>query len=94
LIGRLIAALQAGIGEFAQRLVEEEADVRRRDLVGGDVVAQLGIALGMLRVPGQVFACKLPLDQFGIFGEEKDSPLQVDHVRALLNGAVQQRIVH
>ena len=48
----------------------------------------------MLRVPGQVFARQLPLDEFGIFGEEKDSPLQTDHVRALLNGSVQQRVVH
>ena len=92
--GRLVAALQAGVGKLAQRLVEEEADVRRRDLVGGDVVAQLGIALGMLGVPGQVFAGKLPLDELGIFGQEKDSPLQTDHVGALFNGAVQQRVIH
>ena len=91
---RLVAALQAGVGKLAQRLVEEEADVRRRDLVGRDVVAQLGIALGMRGVPGQVFARELALDQFRIFGEEKDSSLQFHSVRALGNRAVQQRIVH
>src|SRR5579863_3323051 len=48
----------------------------------------------MCRVPRQVFARQLSLDEFGIFGEEKDSPLQTNHVRALLNGAVQQRVVH
>ena len=65
-----------------------------RDLVGGDVVAQLGIALGMRRVPGQVFAGELALDEFRIFGEKKDSPLQFHSVGALGNRAVQQRIGH
>src|SRR5207248_6846796 len=45
--GQLRAALQAGVRKLAQRLVEEEADVRRGYLVGGDVVAQLGIFLRM-----------------------------------------------
>jgi hypothetical protein len=48
----------------------------------------------MLSVPGEIFARKLPLDEVGIFGQKKDSPLQTDHVRALLNGSVQQRVVH
>ena len=73
---RLAAALQAGVGKLAQRLVEEEADVRRRDLVGRDIVAQFGIALGMLRVPRQVFAGQLALDEFRIFGEKKNAPLR------------------
>src|ERR1019366_9540468 len=88
---QLVAALQAGVGEFPQRLIEEEADVRRRNFVGGDVVAQLGIALRMLCIPRQVLARQLTLDEFGIFGEEQNAPLKVDHVRALLNFAVQKR---
>ena len=75
-MGSLVAALQAGVGKFAQRLIKEKADVRRRDFVGGDVVAQLGIALRMLGVPGQVFACKLSLDEFGIFGQEQNASLR------------------
>jgi hypothetical protein len=47
-----------------------------------------------VRVPGQVFARELPLDQFGIFGEEKDSSLQSDHVRALFDFAFEERIDH
>ena len=54
----------------------------------------LGLRSGCCGVPGQVFAGELALDELGIFGEEKDAPLQTDHVRALGNGAVQQRIVH
>ena len=49
--GRFIAALQAGVWELAQRFVEEEADVRRRDLVGGDVITQFGIILRILSCP-------------------------------------------
>ena len=39
----------------------------------------------MLRVPGQVFAGQLALDEFGIFGQEKDSSLQTDMVGALFD---------
>ncbi len=92
--GRLVAALQAGVGKLAQGLVEEKADMRRGDLVGRDVVAQFGIAFGMRRVPGQIFAGELPLDELRIFGEEEDSPLQADHVGTHFNGSVQQRVVH
>ncbi len=45
----------------------------------------------MLGVPGKVFARKLALDEFGIFGEEQNAALETDHVGALGNGAVQQR---
>ena len=65
-----------------------------RDLVGRDVVAQLGIALRMRGVPRQVFARELTLDELRIFGEEKDSPLQLHPVGALGNSAVQQRVSH
>ncbi len=92
--GCLVAALQSGVGELAQGLIEEEADVRRGDLVGRDVVAQLGIALRVSGVPGKVFAGELALDELRVFGEEKDPPLQLHSVRALGNRAVQQRISH
>ncbi len=48
----------------------------------------------MLRVPGEVFASKLALDELGIFGKEQNAALETDHVGALGNGAVQQRVVH
>ncbi len=86
--GQLVAALQAGVGKLAQGLVEVEADVRRGDLVGGNVVAQLGIVLRVGGVPGQVFARQLPLDQLGIFGEKKNAPLQAHAVRTLLDLAL------
>src|SRR5271157_1479736 len=91
---RLVAALQAGIGKFAQRFIEEEADVRWRDFVGGDVIAQLGIALRMPGVPGKVLSGKLAFDEFGVFGQEQNAPLEMGRVGALLNSAVQQRIIH
>ena len=37
---------------------------------------------------------ELAIDELGILGQKKDSPLQTDLVGALLNGAVQQRVVH
>src|SRR5205807_8446409 len=40
---QLVAALQAGVGKFTQGLVKEEADVRGRDLVRGNIVAQLRV---------------------------------------------------
>jgi hypothetical protein len=48
----------------------------------------------MLGIPAKVLAGKLAQDEFGIFGEEQNAPLKMDHVRALGNGVVQQRIVH
>ena len=47
--------------------------MRGRNLVGRDVVAQLGIVCGILCVPRQIPAAELLLDQFGVFGEEKDA---------------------
>src|ERR1017187_3739941 len=88
------AALQSRVREFSQSLVEEEADMRRRDFVGRNIIAQLGITLRMLRVPRQVFSRQLTLDEFRIFGEEKDAPLQTYAVRTLGHGAMQQRRNH
>ncbi len=65
-----VATFQAGVWKFAQRFVEEKADVRRSDFVSGDILAQFGIVLRILGVPGKVFASQLPLDQFRIFGEK------------------------
>jgi hypothetical protein len=56
--------------------------VRGGDLVGRDVVAQLGIVGRIFIVPGQVFAGQLALDQFRVFGEEEDAPLQANFVWA------------
>src|SRR5262249_49081939 len=50
--GRDVAALQAQIGNLAQRLVKIETIVGGRDFVGGDVVAELGIVRWVLGVPG------------------------------------------
>ena len=91
---RHAAALQPKIRNLAQRLVEVKAVVRRSDLVGRDVVAQLGIIPRILRIPRQVFARQLPLDQFRIFGEEKNASLQPHSVRPLFDLAFQKRVDH
>ncbi len=43
------------------------------EYVSRNVVAKFGIIGGTLRVPRQVPACELLLDQLGIFGEEQDA---------------------
>ena len=91
---RHAAALQPEVRNLAQRLVKVKAVMRRSDLVGRDVVAQLGIIRGILRIPRQVFARQLPLDQFGIFGEEKNASLQPDFVGPLFDFAFQKRVDH
>jgi hypothetical protein len=68
--------------------------MRRSDLVGRDIVAQLGIIRRILRIPGQIFARELPLDQFRIFGEKKNASPQPDFVRPLFDFAFQKRVDH
>src|ERR1019366_521532 len=92
--GNLAATLQAGVGKFRERLVEEEADMRRRDFVGRNIIAQLGIALRMMRVPRQVFSRELALNEFRIFGEEKDASLQAHGIGAFGDRTGQQRTIH
>jgi len=61
--------------------------MRRCNLVGRNVVAQLGIIRRVLRVPCQILPGELPLDQIRIFGEKKDASLQPDLVRPLFDFA-------
>ncbi len=68
-----VATLQASIGKVAERLVEEEADVRGCNFIRRNVVTKLGIILRILRVPRQVFASELLFDQRGVFGEEQNA---------------------
>ena len=91
--GQHVAALQAQVRDLAQGLVEIEAVVRGRDLVGRDVVAQLGIVGGIPGVPGQVFAGQLAPDQFRVFGEEKNAPLQTNFVGTFVDLSIQQRMI-
>jgi len=49
--------------------------VRRRDFVVEMSSRSLDYSPDF-RIPRQVFAGQLPLDEFGIFGEEKDASLQ------------------
>ena len=84
------AALQPCVRKFAQGLIKEEADVRGSDFVSGDVVAQPGVVLRVPRVPGQVFPCKLTADQLRIFGEKKDTSLQLDFIGTFLDMAIEQ----
>src|SRR5205807_5751154 len=88
--GQLVTALQTCVWKLAQGLIEEKADMGWRDLVGGDVVAQLGIVRRILGVPGQVLARQLTLDQFRIFGEEEDAPAEPHLVRPLFDLALQK----
>ena len=93
-MGVTLAAFQPKIRNLAQRLIKIEAVVRRGDLVGRNVVAQLRIVRRILRVPRQIFAGKLPLDQLGIFGKKKNSSLRLNFVRALFDLAFEQRVNH
>src|SRR5262249_4753969 len=92
--GKFAPALEAGVRPLAKFFIEEEADMRRRDLVGGDVIAQLGIVLRVPGVPGQVLAGQLPPDQFRIFRKEKYPSLKLALAGALLDGAGKQRRFH
>ncbi len=68
--------------------------MRGRDLVGRDVVAQLGI-IGRIRgVPGQFPAVELADDKFRIFGEEENASLQANFIGAFVDLAIQQRGDH
>jgi len=87
---RHIAAFQSKIRNFAKRFVKVEAIMRGRDLVGGNVIAQLGIVRGIFAVPGEIFARQLPLDQFGIFGEKENAALQPNFIRALFDFAFEE----
>ena len=87
--GQHVAALQAQVGDLAQRFIEVEAVVRGRDLVGRDVIAELGIVGRIPGVPGQVFAGQLALDQFRVFGKKKNAPLQANFIGAFVDLAIQ-----
>src|SRR4029077_3832283 len=92
--GHFIATLQAGIRPFAQFFIKKEADMCGRDLVRRDVVAQLGIVLRILRVPGQIFPRKLAANQLRIFSKKKDATFKFAFVRALQDSAGKQRWFH
>ncbi len=64
--------------------------MRGSDFVGGNVVAQFGIVGRIFRIPGQVFARQLPLDQVWIFGEKKNASLQPDLIRPLFDLAFEK----
>ena len=84
------SALQAEIRDLTECLVEIKTVVSGSDLVGRNVVAQLGIVRGILRVPRQVFARQLPLDQLRVFGEKQNASLQTDFVGPLFDLAFQK----
>src|SRR5262249_36262362 len=86
--GNFIAAFQAGIRKFAQSLIEEKADMGRRNLVGGDVVPQLGILPRIPGVPGKVFSGQLASNQLRILRQKEDAARKFDLVRSFLDFAV------
>src|ERR1700730_8866970 len=65
-----IAAFEAQVGNFTERLIEIETVMRRGDLIGRDGVPQLGIAVRAFGIPGQVFPCELAPDEFWVFRQE------------------------
>src|SRR5690606_40797528 len=75
------------VREQTQRLVEVVADVGRRDLVGRDLVAQLGAQL--LRQL-QVLAFELAAHQFGIIYQEKHAALELQPLRSLADVELQE----
>ncbi|MGD0975211.1 MAG: hypothetical protein ABR866_14075 [Candidatus Korobacteraceae bacterium] len=54
--------------------------MRRRDLVGGNVVTQLWIRRRIAGVPRQVFAGELAPDQFRVFGEKQYPSFETDSI--------------
>src|SRR5262249_44250923 len=92
--GDFIAAFQAGVRKLAQRFVKEKADVSRGDLVGGDVVTQLGIVSGILGVPRQVFSRELPPNQLRVFGQKEYASLELDLIRPFLDATIEKRGFH
>src|SRR5712691_6107178 len=84
------ATLQSEVRNLAQGLVKIKTIVRGSYLIGRNVVTQLRIILGILRIPGQVFARELPLDQFRIFGKKKNASLEPDFVRPLFDLVFQE----
>src|SRR5690606_37859624 len=66
---------EAEVGELAERLIEVVADVRRGDLVRGDVVAEPALQLGRQL---QVLAGELAPDELRIVHQEEDPALEPD----------------
>src|SRR5581483_6564015 len=59
-----------------------------------NIVPKLGIVGWIFGVPRQVFARELALDQFRVFGEEKNPAPQADPIRPFFNLSIQQRRSH
>src|SRR3989442_15741848 len=83
--GKQADSLPPRVRNLAERLVEIEAVVRRRDLICRNVIAQLGIVRGIFRIPRQILARELAFDQLWILGKKKNSPLQANFVRPLFD---------
>ena len=63
-------------------------------VIGGDVIAKLGIVGRVLRVPWKVLAGKLAFDQLRVFGQEQDAAFELDLSGTLLDLAVLNRSGH
>jgi hypothetical protein len=86
---KLIATLEAEVGKLTQGLVVVVADVGGRDLVRGDVVAQLGGDR-----PLQVVSLELASHQIGIFGQEQNSACEAHTIRQHVHRSGAQHIEH
>jgi len=82
---KLVAAFQTQVRKIAERLVVVITNVRGRDLVGLNVVAQFD-----RRIPSDVLTGELPLDQIGVFGEEQDAPVEFNFRRLLFDCSAEQ----
>ena len=84
----LLATLQPQVRDLAQRFIEIETVVRGSDLVGRDIIAQLGIFLRILGIPSQVLTRQLTPDELRILRQEKNSPWQAHFVWTFFNFAL------
>ena len=95
--GNSSPALSPRYGKLAQRLVEVVADVRGRDLVGRDVVAELRGAWAIRpapRVERQVLAGELAMQQRRVLGEQQHASVESDAVRNLVYGPRAKTLDH
>src|SRR5262249_33068803 len=79
------AALQSGVRPLPELFVEEKADVRRRNLVSRDVIAQLGIVLRLAECGAMVLTRHVASRHVWLLGQKQDAMPKLGLIRTLFN---------
>jgi hypothetical protein len=87
--GEIPAGPEPEIRKIAQCLVVVIADVRRRDLVGRDVVPQ-----GDGRRPHQILPRQLAADEIGVVREKQHASLEPHAIGQRRHGTLRETLVH